>query len=786
MPSYTYTITPANWNNVAFWSAINDSSYFQELDFSALGPGYSVDYDLATGIITISDGATTFTVGESGVTGTDANMGAQTLMENFTILRGTQGDDVLDVTGTSWFSTLYGGDGNDTLLGGTGFDSLVGGAGNDYISGGSGDGYFLGGDGDDTILGGDDWETVIGGAGNDSIVGGAGNDSLLGEDGDDWMSGGADIDTLYGGAGSDTMFGDGGDDFLSGDVGDDWMSGGAGDDTLDGGADNDYILGGSGYNILRGGDGIDTLLGGDNWDDIYGGAGNDSMDGGAGEDSLFGEDGDDTLLGGAHSDTLDGGAGNDLIFGGDGSDTLLGAADDDTLAGESGDDTIDGGDGADVLMGGQGNDSIAGGAGGDNIMGDGQWIELAQYGSPPGVTATTLTITNSSDLPIDLYLIEPSEVTTYYATIAPGDTHVQPAFEEQNWLISDDWGYYLQLIEGAPNQVIDYGAEGLDDSIDGGAGDDQIFGMGGNDTLAGGLGSDLMFGGAGDDTFILTSGDSAEGGDGDDVFNVSRDDLTGGTLFVQGSETGETLGDTLNIIGPAEIIYDGGNPENGTVTWLDGTTLTFSEIETVNYVPCFTADTRIKTLRGEVRAADIRKGEMVLTRDAGYQPVRWIGTRTLGATELACQPDLRPVIIRAGALGINQPERDLMVSPQHRMLVGSPQTALWFGEDEVLVAAAHLTCLDRVERADALKGVTYVHLMFDDHQIVSGDGAWSESFQPGNLALSGMDAPQRDELYALFPELRDDRLNTAFPAARVTLKAHEAQILALCPVSAAA
>lgn len=610
--------------------------------------------------------------------------------------------------------------------------------------------------------------TVEGTAGNDLINGAYAGDPE-----------GDDVDNTDGIDGSN-------DDLIETYGGADTVLAGLGDDTVDGGTGNDTLFGEAGNDVLIGGEGNDSLDGDD---------GNDSLSGGAGYDIIIGDAGDDTAWGGAGDDQFYDATGANLFYGGDGNDAGFGGADSDTISGEVGQDTIVGNAGDDSLYGGSGSDSITGGDGNDSIRGDGQWVDRNDYLSGGG-SATDLTVVNLADAPIELWWIDGAGTLQYYATIQPGQTVVQPTFTEHNWLLRGEDGFHLQVIEGGESQTVTFGPDLGDDlsggagndtlygqygsdTIDGGAGDDQLFGGTGNDSLTGGAGADLLDGGAGDDSFILTSGDTATGGDGDDVFNISRDDLTGGTLSVDGGEGAETAGDTLNIIGPAEIVFDDGNPEAGTATWLDGTTLTFTNIESVNYVPCFTADSLIKTLRGEVRAADIRRGDMVLTRDAGYQPVRWTGQRHLTLTQLRANPQLRPVTIVAGALGKNQPERDLMVSPQHRLLVGNSDTQLWLGIDEALATALHLTCLPGVRQAMPKAGVTYVHLMFDHHQIICGDGAWSESFQPGAFVLAHMGQAQRDELFAIFPELRAQRSDERYPAARVTLKAHEARILAL-------
>jgi hypothetical protein len=310
---------------------------------------------------------------------------------------------------------------------------------------------------------------------------------------------------------------------------------------------------------------------------------------------------------------------------------------------------------------------------------------------------------------------------------------------------------------------------GGDDSLVGGDGDDSLIGGAGGDTLTGGAGLDTLQGGDGADVINAGSGDVATGGDGDDTFNVGPADVDGTALTITGGETGETLGDTLNITGPATINMTGA--EEGTVTWLDGTVLTFSEIENVNYIPCFTPGTRVKTARGEVDVADVAVGDRVLTRDNGYQTVRWTGARALGPDLMALSPALRPVRIAAGALGHGLPERDMMVSPQHRVMMTGPMVQLLTGEEEVLVPAIHLVGRDGIEQIDVPQ-VTYIHFLFDRHELVMSDGAWTESFQPGDKTLGALDAHQRQELLTLFPEL-ETKNGPTYDAARVTLKAYE-------------
>ncbi|WP_159075204.1 Hint domain-containing protein [Celeribacter baekdonensis] len=169
-------------------------------------------------------------------------------------------------------------------------------------------------------------------------------------------------------------------------------------------------------------------------------------------------------------------------------------------------------------------------------------------------------------------------------------------------------------------------------------------------------------------------------------------------------------------------------------------------------------------------------GDKVITRDNGLQAIQWIGKKALSSADLAARRELMPVMIRQGALGAGLPERDMMVSPNHRMLVSNEKAALLFDEHEVLVAAKHLTRLDGVEVMDSAE-VTYIHVMFERHEVVLSDGTWSESFQPGDYTLAGIGEDARQEIFALFPELQDVSARGGFTAARRILRKHEAELL---------
>ena len=336
--------------------------------------------------------------------------------------------------------------------------------------------------------------------------------------------------------------------------------------------------------------------------------------------------------------------------------------------------------------------------------------------------------------------------------------------------------------------------EAGNDTISGGAGQDTIFGQGGNDILDGDGGDDDIFGGEGNDEIDGGSGqDTIEGGSGNDLITggSGEDMLFGGddrdTFFgitngdkIDGNEGGDDF-DTLDLTGsgPLRVMFDPNDAEKGTVRFLDANgnvtgSAQFDNIE--NVIPCFTAGAQVATPQGARSVEELRVGDKVITRDNGIQEIRWIGAKSLDLNGLKAAPHLRPVLIRKGSLGDGLPERDMMVSPNHRMLVANERTSLYFDEREVLVSAKHLVDNKGVAQVDML-GTTYIHFMFDRHEVVLADGTWTESFQPGDYSLKGIGNAQRSEILELFPELKTTQGVAEYTAARKSLKTHEAMLL---------
>ena len=193
---------------------------------------------------------------------------------------------------------------------------------------------------------------------------------------------------------------------------------------------------------------------------------------------------------------------------------------------------------------------------------------------------------------------------------------------------------------------------------------------------------------------------------------------------------------------------------------------------TIPSIICFTPGTCITTPRGPILIEDLLVDDLVITADNGLQAIRWIGKKRITGARLMAFPKLRPIRIRKDAFGRGAPNRDMHVSPQHRMLIDADRALIEHAEREVLAPAKGLINDYSVTVDYDVKYTDYIHILFDRHEIIFADGAASESFHPGHMAMSALDAAPRKELFEIFPELQSDTSKYG-PAARKILQVTE-------------
>ncbi|MEM9436046.1 MAG: Hint domain-containing protein [Pseudomonadota bacterium] len=708
------------------------------------------------------------------------------------------------------------GKGNDTILSGDGDDDVFGGQGNEEMWLGDGDDVGRGEDGNDWMHGQDGDDTLFGGKGNDMLFGEGDDDVLLGGTGDDKVVGGKGDDVVDGGKGNDELFGGDGDDTMTGGAGNDTIEGSKGEDIIHGGAGNDDIWAGKDDDTASGGDGNDTVDGGVNGDDfLEGNGGDDKVTGGAGEDTIYG-------------DNAPGGHPEREIFKWSEADGFGNNKDAQTFAQDTGSTNIvfdyktnnyhevetqfettqQNTNNLDHEVGEK--SSLESVLNGEENSATYSWtstkpLEDVEFriNDIDGDGRVTIRAFDDCHEPIEVVLTHPGSGLKLVDTdhvhgkdtaISKDNNYTPDSAGEHSVLVKipgpvtkweivheQDGGFNTGInVTDITFDVVKSLGEPGDDTLHGGDGDDEIYGQDGDDHIAGGDGADKLSGGADQDTF-----------------RAELDDHGNPTPDAKGSFIGDHVDggfkgndhDTLDLRGTAthggslKVTKTGpdfnGNGHDGFVEYFDDDgkllgKLKFEEIEKI--IVCFTPGTSIITPRGEVAVETLKPGDKVITRDNGLQEIAWTGARELTAEEMDEAEELRPVLIKAGALGPNLPERDMMVSPQHRVLMANDRTQLYFDEREVLVAAKHLVGIDGVTRASNVN-TTYIHFMCAKHEVVLSDGAWTETFQPGDYTLGAMGDAAREEIFKLFPELSTEEGLNDYAAARKSLKRHEASLL---------
>lgn len=206
------------------------------------------------------------------------------------------------------------------------------------------------------------------------------------------------------------------------------------------------------------------------------------------------------------------------------------------------------------------------------------------------------------------------------------------------------------------------------------------------------------------------------------------------------SVTFEMNGQTITV-GTDAWGTHGDQPYGGWSIWSQSVVLNES-------VVCYASGTLIATPTGDVPIESLSVGDKVTVSDGAASEVRWIGKRTVKAQE-----NLAPVRIKQNALASGVPQRDLLVSRQHRMVVSSDFAEEKLGTKDVLIPAIRLTDLPNINVDTSFEKIEYIHILFEKHEVIFAEGAASESLFPGPEAMKALPVAAQKELCTIFPEL---------------------------------
>lgn len=252
-----------------------------------------------------------------------------------------------------------------------------------------------------------------------------------------------------------------------------------------------------------------------------------------------------------------------------------------------------------------------------------------------------------------------------------------------------------------------------------------------------------------------------------------------GDGFISNDEWDAAVSGDGNDIGDGGFLYQGQGTSgflystDGTTTFTVGQNVTSIRAAMSNHfeadvsaIVCFAQGTMIATPTGPQRIETLVEGDKVLTANGDSCEIRWIGRRVVSMFEMLHAPKLRPVRIRAGALGNQLPDRDLLVSRQHRILIRSKIAERMFGTKEVLIPAIKLVGCTGIAVDDQPRALEYFHILLDEHEILLANGTPAESLFTGPEALKSLSPEAVDEIATLFPEVLE-RIALQGPAALV-------------------
>ncbi|HEY1931520.1 MAG TPA: NF038122 family metalloprotease [Acetobacteraceae bacterium] len=147
---------------------------------------------------------------------------------------------------------------------------------------------------------------------------------------------------------------------------------------------------------------------------------------------------------------------------------------------------------------------------------------------------------------------------------------------------------------------------------------------------------------------------------------------------------------------------------------------------------CYAAGTRIRGTRGDLAVEDLAIGHIVHTRFNGPSPIRWIGQREIDCRRHPDPQQVWPIRIAAHAFAPSQPQRDLLLSPDHAVAIG-----------DVLIPIRLLVNGATIRQEPGWPRIHYFHVELDQHDLLLAEGLEAESYlDTGNRGMfQNADAP---------------------------------------------
>ena len=202
---------------------------------------------------------------------------------------------------------------------------------------------------------------------------------------------------------------------------------------------------------------------------------------------------------------------------------------------------------------------------------------------------------------------------------------------------------------------------------------------------------------------------------GEEILSAEGEDA-GSTYIGTGLIDGITVVVTANPDGAIRFFVPASVPP-GTISW--PTNLMDIPLDAIDTVICLAKSTLISTPKGHRKIETLSIGDEVMTENGSIVSVKWIGRQTI-PTVFCLAARVRLVRVRAGALGDGLPERDLVLTADHALMV-----------EGLLVNAGALvngSSIENVPVSELGDSCTVYHIETENHDIILAEGAPVETY----------------------------------------------------------
>lgn len=145
----------------------------------------------------------------------------------------------------------------------------------------------------------------------------------------------------------------------------------------------------------------------------------------------------------------------------------------------------------------------------------------------------------------------------------------------------------------------------------------------------------------------------------------------------------------------------------------------------VGPTPTLTPETAVKTPFGYRPVGELTRGDTVVTAQGEVVPVLHRVDREVPARGIN-----KPIRLRAPYFGL---QKDIVVSPDQRLVIEGSEVEYLFGHEAVLVPARHLAGASAASVHPSGGTIMYTQLLLPDHEALDASGTAAESLYIGRI-----------------------------------------------------